>query len=210
MERKRIIIASVIGIIIIVIAIILFFIVKANADKKREEKYNNLIASLCVTAIDLSEQYPNTIVLDKETVDSFVYVPFETLSFLTIGTKNSIPRKVENPKESIGDKKVYFPDTSAIKLRVNNEKKVVCGGLVDLGEPPVITLKGDSVITIDKGTEFIDPGFEAIDKEDGNITSKVLKNNVVDVNTEGEYILLYYVEDSMGNKNSVTRKVIVK
>jgi hypothetical protein len=210
MERKRIVIASVVGIIIIVIALILFFIAKSNADKKREEKHNNLIADLCITAVNLSEEYPNTIVLDKETVGSFVYVPFETLSFLTIGTKDSIPRKVENPKESIGDKVVYFSDTSAIKLKVNADKKVVCNGLFDLGNPPVITLKGNSVINIRKGTEFVDPGFEATDKEDGNITNKVLKNNLVDVNKAGEYLLLYYVEDSMGNKNSVTRKVIVK
>jgi chitinase len=97
-----------------------------------------------------------------------------------------------------------------VKLRVDKNNKVVCDGLVDVGNVPTITLVGDKDITIAKGSNFADPGATAKDKEDGNLTKKVKISGLVNTSVPGKYSLVYYVEDSMHNISSVERRVTVK
>ncbi len=76
---------------------------------------------------------------------------------------------------------------------------------------PVITLNGDSNITISHGSSFSDPGATAIDNNDGDITDQIRVIGSVDSNKSGEYILTYHVSDNSGNAATpVTRKVVVK
>ncbi|WP_462410411.1 immunoglobulin-like domain-containing protein [Neobacillus sp. Marseille-QA0830] len=75
---------------------------------------------------------------------------------------------------------------------------------------PVLTLKGDNPLTLNQGSTFNDPGFTASDNFDGDLTSKVTVTGKVDVNTPGEYALVYRVTDTAGNKAEVTRTVKVK
>lgn len=76
-------------------------------------------------------------------------------------------------------------------------------------EKPVITLKEGDLIQIYENDEFKDPGFEAKDNRDGNLTSKVKVEGQVDNKKIGEYILKYSVSDSSKNKTDVQRKVKV-
>ena len=76
--------------------------------------------------------------------------------------------------------------------------------------PPVITLKGDSEITIMAGDSFKDPGFTAVDNVDGDITDKVEVSGKVENYSAGTYTLTYTVTDSFGNTAKVERKVVVK
>lgn len=75
--------------------------------------------------------------------------------------------------------------------------------------PPELTLKGDAKITIKTGTAFEEPGYEATDNCDGNITDKVVVTGTVDTNKSGTYTLTYTVKDSFGNAVSIDRKVTV-
>lgn len=80
--------------------------------------------------------------------------------------------------------------------------------------PPTITLIGAAEITLETGTPFVDPGYSAIDNEDGDIGFLVSFGDSLtklDVNTPGEYIITYDVMDSSFNvAEQVTRKVIVQ
>lgn len=76
-------------------------------------------------------------------------------------------------------------------------------------EPPTITLKGGTVYYVLLGSVYNEPGYTAIDKCEGDLTSKVSITGSVDVNTPGEYVITYEVKDSQGNTSSVTRKVTV-
>lgn len=76
-------------------------------------------------------------------------------------------------------------------------------------EKPVITLLGNNPLTIDRYTAYTEPGFTAIDNKDGNITSKVVVTGKVDTAVVGSYTISYTVADMAGNKDSVTRTVIV-
>jgi hypothetical protein len=64
---------------------------------------------------------------------------------------------------------------------------------------PVITLLGDDPLTLDVGTAYSEPGYEATDNYDGDITGSVTVTGTVDHTVAGTYVLHYNVSDSSGN-----------
>ncbi len=76
---------------------------------------------------------------------------------------------------------------------------------------PVITLIGSSQVYAEKGSTYNDAGATAYDETDGDITSEIVVNNQVDINTIGTYYVTYNVSDKAGNEaTEVKRKVEVK
>ena len=76
--------------------------------------------------------------------------------------------------------------------------------------PPVITLNGQSNVTIEAGSEYIDLGATAIDEEDGDLSGSIQLVGEVKANKPGSYELKYNVKDSSGNEaQTVTRTVAV-
>lgn len=75
-------------------------------------------------------------------------------------------------------------------------------------KPPVISLNGDSLITINHNDSYIELGAQAIDDVDGEIT--VIINGLVDSSIIANYDIVYTATDSSNNTSSVTRKVTVK
>jgi hypothetical protein len=74
---------------------------------------------------------------------------------------------------------------------------------------PVITLIGDSVVTLVKGGVFTDPGATAYDNVDGDISMNISKTGSVNTEVLGSYILNYTVKDEAGNRDSTTRIALV-
>lgn len=75
---------------------------------------------------------------------------------------------------------------------------------------PVITLLGDTTVSIEVGDTYIDAGATAKDNYDGDITSSIIVTGSVDTNTIGIYTLSYDVTDTNGNvASTVTRTVNV-
>ena len=197
--------------IIMVIVAIVFLIFRSNNTTK-EEEYEILTERLCSVALEIVETSPHIINLDSTKVGDFKYVNFETLHAYGLMTESEdvIPMYVLNPLKTKNDESAYFSENYKIKIVTNSEKEIVCEGIVNTGNPPEITLIGGNAITITKGTPYEEPGYTAIDEEDGDITSKVIKNGIVDTENEGDYDLLYYVEDSDGNRTTRRRIVTVK
>jgi len=76
--------------------------------------------------------------------------------------------------------------------------------------PPVITLTGNSLETVNLWDPYTDVGATASDIEDGNITANIVTVNLVDVNTLWTYTVTYNVVDSNSNNAiQVTRTVNV-
>ena len=65
---------------------------------------------------------------------------------------------------------------------------------------PVITLEGNTDITLCPGCKYEEEGFSATDEYDGDLTDKVKKEQLKDK-------IVYTVEDSSKNKVSVERKI---
>ena len=75
--------------------------------------------------------------------------------------------------------------------------------------PPVITLLGDPVVSIELGTPYTDEGATATDNIDGDLTNDIATVNPVDTDVAGIYIVTYNVSDAAGNRAEVTRTVSV-
>ncbi|HDP35459.1 MAG TPA: DUF5011 domain-containing protein, partial [Candidatus Hydrogenedentes bacterium] len=76
--------------------------------------------------------------------------------------------------------------------------------------PPVITLVGNAVITINCGGVYADPGATASDSCDGNITAAIVVTNPVNTGVAGTYIVRYNVSDASSNPAAeITRTVNV-
>lgn len=74
---------------------------------------------------------------------------------------------------------------------------------------PVITLKGDPIIYLTLGQNYLEPGFTANDNVDGDITAGVQSYGSVDVNSTGFFYFFYSVTDSSGNFGYAQRYVII-
>lgn len=91
---------------------------------------------------------------------------------------------------------------------------------VDTTQPKILIL-GDSQYyywTQPEGNQFIDPGYQAIDNYDGDITHQVQTNVVdeignvmenVDITQEGIYTITYTIVDEAGNSTSIQRVINV-
>jgi formylglycine-generating enzyme required for sulfatase activity len=74
---------------------------------------------------------------------------------------------------------------------------------------PEIILTGATALIHSQGLPFIDPGVEAHDARDGNITDQIVVTGTVDMNSTGTYLLTYTVQDAAGNPATATRTVTV-
>lgn len=77
-------------------------------------------------------------------------------------------------------------------------------------DAPRFELLGGSELTVDAGHTFTDPGFEATDFSDGDVTDLVIMTGEVDGYHAGVYTLTYSVTDSQGNYTEVHRRVTVR
>jgi hypothetical protein len=75
--------------------------------------------------------------------------------------------------------------------------------------PPVLTLKGDSIIEMLEGDTFVEPGYTSIDDKDGDITHLVTVDGTVQTAFAGKYALTYTSTDKTGNMATATRAITV-
>ncbi len=75
--------------------------------------------------------------------------------------------------------------------------------------PPIITLKGDDPMTLHMGDTYTEPGAEATDDVDGNLTTKLTITGTVDTANVGSYTRLYRVHDAAGNDANASRTIFV-
>ena len=75
---------------------------------------------------------------------------------------------------------------------------------------PVLTLLGDTNMTLVTGMTWVDPGASASDTLDGNLTGSVTVAGTVDLNTIGVYTITYFVSDGANNQLNATRVVNVE
>ena len=80
----------------------------------------------------------------------------------------------------------------AISFSCKKEKKDTKAPVITLN-PPV------NPYFISKDSAYIEPGYKATDDQDGDITSKVVVTNGVNVHDTGYYQVKYNVSDKAGN-----------
>ena len=74
---------------------------------------------------------------------------------------------------------------------------------------PELTLQGRSYMFLQIGQQYEEPGYAAVDADEGDMGALVSVTGEVDPNTVGLYELKYTVSDSYGNTSEAVRKVRV-
>ncbi|MDP1727835.1 MAG: DUF5011 domain-containing protein [Bacteroidota bacterium] len=105
-------------------------------------------------------------------------------------------------------KGIFILSFSNWKLEPRDSNDLDFSGAPDT-QKPIITLIGKSIDSLQKNKSYVDPGATAMDNKDGNITSKIVRMGSVDSSKVGTYILKYTVADNAGNRDTVSRTVIV-
>ena len=72
---------------------------------------------------------------------------------------------------------------------------------------PVIELAWPVEMTQEAGVEFMDPGFVATDIVDGDVTSAVHVEGVIDVQKQSQE-MKYSVSDSSGNSSMIALRTV--
>ena len=98
----------------------------------------------------------------------------------------------------------------SVKDSSGNKNEIRRSIIFEDKEEPLLALKGDNNIVIYKNSKYIEEGYVANDKCDGDITDKVIVTGTVDTNRVGTYTINYKVVDNSGNETSVDRKITVR
>lgn len=81
-------------------------------------------------------------------------------------------------------------------------------GLTRITYFPIITLEGESYMIVDKGSQFVDPGYKAeLNGED--VTSQVTVTSNVDTSKSGIYSISYSAKNEDGFEAKASRTVVV-
>ncbi len=76
--------------------------------------------------------------------------------------------------------------------------------------PPALTLNGNNPLIVEQCDAYIEPGAVASDLVDGNLTTSIQINGLVNSSVVGEYTVTYSVSDAQGNVTTVDRIVKVQ
>jgi len=123
-------------------------------------------------------------------------------TFLTTATANddvdgsvTVTHNAPNPFP-IGETVVTFSAKDSSDNIGTSQAKVTISDQTS----PVITLVGDSAITVNLGDSYVEPGFSALDNVENDISSKVaIAGDTIDTNAEGTYTITYNTSDTAGN-----------
>lgn len=91
----------------------------------------------------------------------------------------------------------------------NANKKVIREVIVTDQKAPDLRLKGDQEIRIFIGEAFEEPGYQAYDNCDGDISDQVKSHSAIDFDQTGTYQIEYEVSDSHGNTAKAARTVVI-
>jgi peptidoglycan/xylan/chitin deacetylase (PgdA/CDA1 family) len=108
--------------------------------------------------------------------------------------------KVEKTKEKI----TYTVVDSSGNITIQ-ERKIFYNDPI----APELKLNGDETITLEEGNKYTEPGYNAIDNVDGDLTEKVKVETNLDTNKPGTYEIKYTISDNYNNKTEKTRKIII-
>ncbi len=214
LTRGMLILAAVILVVIIIVIIIIVHSVKSkepeyttsdfkHLEDRMEEEAPTYISqnNIELTSEEIKIDLKDLLLENGGSIDSSKVKATKVCKGYVIAAK--VDSEVYKPYISCGNyytTEGYVNSDTTIKKKTTSKKDT---------EKPVITLKGNSEITLNQGDKYNDEGARATDNIDGDITSKIKVSGKVDITKSGTYTITYTVTDKAGNRTEVTRKVTV-
>ena len=123
----------------------------------------------------------------------------------------NISRRIRVTGEVDTSRPGVYKITYHIRDRAGNSAKasrfVTVVALPDTTDP-VITLKGDPVVTIKEDDHYVDPGATAHDNHDGDISDKIVRQGRVNSAVPGRYTLTFDVMDRARNSAETKLRIV--
>lgn len=214
LTRGMLILAAVILVIIVIIITIIVHSVKSkepeyttndfkHLEDRMEEEAPTYISqnNIELTSEEIKIDLKDLLLENGGSIDSSKVKATKVCKGYVIATK--VDSEVYKPYISCGN---YYTTEGYVNSDTITKKKTTSQKDT---EKPVITLKGNSEITLNQGDKYNDEGARATDNIDGDITSKIKVSGKVDITKSGTYTITYTVTDKAGNRTEVTRKVTV-
>lgn len=214
LTRGMLILAAVILVVIIIVIIIIVHSVKSkepeyttsdfkHLEDRMEEEAPTYISqnNIELTSEEIKIDLKDLLLENGGSIDSSKVKATKVCKGYVIATK--VDSEVYKPYISCGN---YYTTEGYVNSDTTTKKKTTSQKDT---EKPVITLKGNSEITLNQGDKYNDEGASATDNIDGDITSKIKVSGKVDITKSGTYTITYTVTDKAGNRTEVTRKVTV-
>lgn len=132
------------------------------------------------------------------------YEPVFTATYKGSQVTSKVTYENSIDTKKLGKQKIVFTYQTKDNV-VKVEKTVIVKDL----KGPMITLKRGEHLVLLKDSEFIEPGYTAMDNLDGDISNRVKVSGKVNSKKEGTYTLTYTVQDKNKNKTEVKRIVEV-
>lgn len=107
--------------------------------------------------------------------------------------------------KNYGEYKVIYRVTDSSNHTTEKIRKVIVKDMI----APTITLKGNTIVDVLIGEEYVEEGYSAKDNIDGDITSKVEVSNNINYKKLGSYQITYTVKDSYDNITTIKRTINV-
>ena len=91
----------------------------------------------------------------------------------------------------------------------NNANTIVRDVVVSDTIPPTLLLDGSTNITLQKGNIFVEPGYNAFDFSNIDLTDQVSIESNLDIQNVGSYTITYTIVDDAGLSVALTRNITV-
>ena len=106
-------------------------------------------------------------------------------------------------KYKINDNKITYKVTDSSGNSIKKEFDVT----INDEEKPTLILNGEGTMYLSIGSNYVEPGYVAIDNCDGNITEQVNVTTNLDTNKKGTYEITYSIKDEFGNE-AVAKRIV--
>jgi hypothetical protein len=172
------------------------FFIKMSPNATQSD-INKLFSDYVNTVINNSESFPiNELTI---THNSSIEAEFLNIDGNSIEILNNIDTDVEN-------------NTRVYKLTTIRQSDGLITALLDKQfykydvTPPIIVLKGDSIVNHEINTTYIDSGATASDNSDGDITNNIIvEGDIINTSIVGSYTVTYNIVDY--NNNVAIQKI---
>jgi len=137
---------------------------------------------------------------------------YDTFNDLGVIAKDENGNDISSKVVIVGSVNTNIPGIYDIlyKININGQIKELERTYVVLAnEGAYIELVGGSVINLVRGSEYVEPGFTAVDSILGDVTDSVVVTNNVNTDIVGTYLITYSFVGSNEELQSVTRTVNV-
>ncbi len=158
-----------------------------------------------VEYFSLNVEYKDDFLLQKIIFKSFYDEIIDNENVVTtIKYKGKVVESIDTTKLGRYEVRTIATDNNGVKsfplIRIISVKDTI---------KPTISLIGKEIITLKRGSVYLDEGIDVYDNYDG--TKIVKSNDKINYNKVGTHIITYYYQDSSGNISDIlTRTVIIE